>query len=300
MVTVTPVVRAGCRIFARHVAHVGLVQTDWVTGWVLSSQEQAITTILTIMMPTMTKTSCRVLCLGLLLATRAFLVYCTSPTARANIKKARVASMPVPRKLLRSALVDLHHDEMITNDKWLTLEAIRKLIYTRFDFNAGIDFTVREWKKAANEVGPLGSKISQGNHAIVRSRMMEVRRKYFVNVAKRRASASRWMPCFYWTEAFQYQSLVESTVHAYAGLKIKPYKLHTKFPTAAEALQVIWRYLTRLNHARWTHLSLQTHCNYLGIEGNWPCTTFESPKITSGEAGCWVRNDRSLRHAWFV
>jgi hypothetical protein len=25
-------VRAGCRIFARHVAHVGLVQTDWVTG----------------------------------------------------------------------------------------------------------------------------------------------------------------------------------------------------------------------------------------------------------------------------
>jgi hypothetical protein len=55
------------------------------------------------------------------------------------------------------------------NDKWLTLEAIRKLIYTRFDFNAGIDFNVREWKKAANEVGPLGSKISKGNHAIVRS-----------------------------------------------------------------------------------------------------------------------------------
>jgi hypothetical protein len=25
-------VRAGCRIFARDVAHVGLVQTDWVTG----------------------------------------------------------------------------------------------------------------------------------------------------------------------------------------------------------------------------------------------------------------------------
>jgi hypothetical protein len=77
------------------------------------------------------------------------------------------------------------------NEKWLTLEAICKLIYTRFDFNAGIDFTVRELKKAANEVGPLGSNISQGNHAIVRSRMMEVRWKYFVNVAKRRASASR-------------------------------------------------------------------------------------------------------------
>jgi hypothetical protein len=142
-------------------------------------------------MPTMTKTSCLVLCLGLLLATRAFLVYCTSPTARANIKKTRVASMPVPRKLLRSALVNLHHDETIMNDKWSTLEAIRKLIYTRFDFNAGIDFTVRELKKVANEVGPLGSKISQGNHAIVRSRMMELRRKDFVNVAKRRASTSR-------------------------------------------------------------------------------------------------------------
>jgi hypothetical protein len=77
--------------------------------------------------------------------------------------------MPVPRKLLRSALVDLHHDETIMNDKRLTLEAIRKLICTRFNFNAGIDFAVRELKKAANEVGPLGSKISQGNHAIVRS-----------------------------------------------------------------------------------------------------------------------------------
>jgi hypothetical protein len=121
------------------------------------------------MMPTMTKMSCPVLCLGLLLATRAFLAYCTSPTARANIKKPRVASMPVPRKLLQLALADLHHDETIMNEKWLTLIAIRKLIYTRFDFNAGIDFAVRELKKAANEVGPLGSKISQGNHAIVKS-----------------------------------------------------------------------------------------------------------------------------------
>jgi hypothetical protein len=70
--------------------------------------------------------------------------------------------MPVPRKLLRSVLVDLHHDETTTNEKWLTLGAICKLIYTRFNFDAGIDFTVRELKKAANEVGPLGSEISQG------------------------------------------------------------------------------------------------------------------------------------------
>ena len=72
--------------------------------------------------------------------------------------------MSVPRKLLRSALVDLHHDKVIMNDKWLTLGAIHKLIHTRFDFDAGIDFTVCELKKAANEVGPLGSKSSQGNH----------------------------------------------------------------------------------------------------------------------------------------
>jgi hypothetical protein len=105
--------------------------------------------------------------------------------------------MPVPRKLLRSALVDLHHDETITNDKWLTLEAIRKLIYTRFDFDAAIDFTVSESilmlqltsllvnrRKQQMKLDHWG-KISQGNHTIVRSRMMELRRKDFVNVAKK-------------------------------------------------------------------------------------------------------------------
>jgi hypothetical protein len=136
-------------------------------------------------MPTMTKRSRRVLCLCLLIPSVAFLVYCTSPTARASIQKPTVASMPVPRKLIQLALVDLHHEETTTDDKWLTLGAICELIYTRFDFDAGVDFTARDLKKAANEVGPLGSKISQGNHTIVRSRMMELRRKYFVNDAKK-------------------------------------------------------------------------------------------------------------------
>jgi hypothetical protein len=72
--------------------------------------------------------------------------------------------MSVPRKLIRAALVDLHHDETTTNSKWLTLEAIRKLIYCRFDLNDGIDFTIRELKKAVDELGPVVSKISQGNH----------------------------------------------------------------------------------------------------------------------------------------
>jgi hypothetical protein len=93
--------------------------------------------------------------------------------------------MSVPRKVIGSALVDLHHDETTTNDKWLTLGAIRNLIYTRFDFDAGIHFTAPELKKVADEVGPLWSKISQGNHTIVRSRMMELRRKDFDNIAKK-------------------------------------------------------------------------------------------------------------------
>ena len=112
----------------------------------------------------MTRTSRRVFCINLLLATVAFLVYCPSPTATTNIQKPTVGSMLLTRKLIRSALVDQHHDEMTTNDKWLTLEAIRKLIYTRFDFDDGIDFTICELKKAVNGLGPLESKISQGNH----------------------------------------------------------------------------------------------------------------------------------------
>jgi hypothetical protein len=114
-----------------------------------------------------------------------FLVYCTSLTIRASIQKLTVASMPFPRKLIRLALVDLHYGETAPNDKWLTLGAICKLIYTRFNFDVEIDFTVRELKKAANEVGPLGSKILQENHTIVRSLMMGLRRKYFVKVAKK-------------------------------------------------------------------------------------------------------------------
>jgi hypothetical protein len=49
--------------------------------------------------------------------------------------------MPFTQKLIRLALVDLRDNKMTTNDKWLTLDAICKLIYsTRFDFDDGIDF----------------------------------------------------------------------------------------------------------------------------------------------------------------
>jgi hypothetical protein len=61
-------------------------------------------------------------------------------------------------------LIDLHHDERTINDKRLTLEAIRKLIYSRFDFSDGIDFTAGDLNRAVNALGPVASKISQGNH----------------------------------------------------------------------------------------------------------------------------------------
>jgi hypothetical protein len=126
--------------------------------------------ILTIMMPAMTKTSRRVLFLSLLFVGPAFLVYPSSPTAKANIKKAQPTSMSVPRKVIGSALIDLHHNKTTINDKWLTLRAIRKLIYSRFDFDAGIDFTAGDLKRAVNALGPVASKISQRNHTRIHLR----------------------------------------------------------------------------------------------------------------------------------
>jgi hypothetical protein len=72
--------------------------------------------------------------------------------------------MLVPRKVIGWALIDLHHNETTINDKWLTLEAICKLIYSRVDFSDGIDFTATDLKRAVNALGPVASKISQGNH----------------------------------------------------------------------------------------------------------------------------------------
>jgi hypothetical protein len=73
----------------------------------------------------------------------------------------------------------------------VSLKAICKLIYSRFDFSDGIDFTVGELKRAVNALGPVASKISQGNHAIARLQVRELRWKDFVNVAKRTSRASQ-------------------------------------------------------------------------------------------------------------
>jgi hypothetical protein len=42
------------------------------------------------------------------------------------------------------------------------LEAIRKLIYSRFYLHDGIDFTIGELKRAVNKNGPVKAKVSNG------------------------------------------------------------------------------------------------------------------------------------------
>jgi hypothetical protein len=44
---------------------------------------------------------------------------------------------------------------MTVNDKWLTLEAIQKLLNARFDLGDGINFTGHELKKVINQLGPF-------------------------------------------------------------------------------------------------------------------------------------------------
>jgi ABC-type phosphate transport system auxiliary subunit len=119
------------------------------------------------MMWTMTKTSCWVLCIDLLLVAWRFLMYSPSPIVRANVQMHQASSMSVTQKLIQSAsVVDLHHNEMTTIDKWSTLETIRILIYSsRLDFNDGMDFTsICELKKEVSEIGHVVSNIPQGNH----------------------------------------------------------------------------------------------------------------------------------------
>jgi hypothetical protein len=115
------------------------------------------------LMPTMTKRSCWVLYLGLLVLGQGISFITHSYTA--NVKKPNLQACQSCKKVIGLALIALHHDDKTTiNDKWLTLEAFCKLMYCRFDLSYGIDFTVGELKRAVNTLGPVTSKISQGNH----------------------------------------------------------------------------------------------------------------------------------------
>jgi hypothetical protein len=51
--------------------------------------------------------------------------------------------MVVAKKNISSALVELGNDEPTTRDKLLTMDAWKKIIYTRYDFDSTIDFSIR-------------------------------------------------------------------------------------------------------------------------------------------------------------
>jgi hypothetical protein len=70
--------------------------------------------------------------------------------------------MSVPRKLIQLALVDLHHNERTTDDKWFNF---------RFDFNDRIEFTIGELHRAVNEYGPVKAKVSNGNETGIHLRV---------------------------------------------------------------------------------------------------------------------------------
>ena len=52
--------------------------------------------------------------------------------------------MVVARKIIISALVELGKEEPTTRDKWLTVDAWKSLLFTRYDFDTSIDFSIRE------------------------------------------------------------------------------------------------------------------------------------------------------------
>jgi hypothetical protein len=54
---------------------------------------------------------------------------------------------------------------MQKHDKWWTLDAINKLLYTGFDVDNVIDFNIGELKRAVNKYGPVKAKVSDVNDA---------------------------------------------------------------------------------------------------------------------------------------
>jgi hypothetical protein len=70
--------------------------------------------------------------------------------------------MVVKRKIISSALAELGMDEPTTRDKWLTLNAWKNLIYSRYDFDCTIDFSISNFYRALHNLGAIRLKISTG------------------------------------------------------------------------------------------------------------------------------------------
>ena len=70
--------------------------------------------------------------------------------------------MVVARKIISSALVK---EEPTTRDKWLTVDAWKKLIYICYKFDASnINFVVSDLNRALNNLGCIGQKVFTGNN----------------------------------------------------------------------------------------------------------------------------------------
>jgi hypothetical protein len=85
--------------------------------------------------------------------------------------------MVVARKIIISALVELGKEEPTTRDKWLTVDAWKSLLFTRYDFDTSIDFSTREFNKALNLLGAIRLKVSTGNLTGMHAREKCFRRK---------------------------------------------------------------------------------------------------------------------------
>jgi hypothetical protein len=72
--------------------------------------------------------------------------------------------MVVERKIISSALLELRNEEPTTRDKWLTVDAWKKIIYTRYDFDSTIDFSASDSNRALNLLGAIRLKVSTGNN----------------------------------------------------------------------------------------------------------------------------------------
>jgi hypothetical protein len=71
--------------------------------------------------------------------------------------------MVLERKIISSALVELGKHEPTTRDKWLTVDAWRKLIFIHYDFDSEIDFTISDFNRALNLLGSIHLKVATGN-----------------------------------------------------------------------------------------------------------------------------------------
>jgi hypothetical protein len=191
--------------------------------------------------------------------------------------------------------VDLHHDETTTNDKWLTLGAICKLIYTRFDFDAGIDFTVRELKKAANELGPLGSKILQGNHTGIHLRLKYTRMSRITCVLLSRSKDTQLKEPTggkAWTQALEPSEGIAEAVSQ--TVQIKTFRKRSASETLTQTDLCIAQLLRQQISIPQNHHSSPTSTGYPQSSNNQPSSDGSPDSSGTETRDGWIRPRKML------